>query len=680
MTSQDAGRFKSESGRNRLIDVGFVAGLLLLTVIVYLPAIRGGFIWDDEHYIYGNAPLRSLTGLYDIWFVKNAIPQYYPLVHTTFWLEYRLWGLNPTGYHVVNVLLHAAAAVFLRSLLQRMGVPGGTLAAFVFALHPVHVESVAWITERKNVLSAVFYLLAFRSYWQLVLQQQASPKPARYLASSVCWYALACGFFLAALWSKTVTCSLPAAILLAIWWKTGRLRSLDVLPVLPLFLIGLSFGLMTARIEREFVGAEGTAFNWSTAERCLIAGRAVWFYFGKLLWPSPLIFFYPKWTLDVTSVAQWLYPLSAVVFVSALWSLRNFIGRGPLVVALFYGGTLLPSLGFFNVYPMRYSFVADHFQYHASLGPIALFAAAVTQGCLRRSRASTALLDSRWLATAAASPVVLTLGLLTWQHAHKFADLEGLYRSVLADNWSCAIAHNNLGLILRSRGELKEALLHFREGVKFSETDDVQEQSNVAQTSGELLLEQGDVPAAIVQFDAALQLWPDFHRSHFYLAEAYARLGKIDLAAEHSMLAIQKGRQFPSAYRQLARLLFLKRDYVNAAAAYRIVLKAEADPEAAAELAWILATHWDSRIRNESEAQKLAEFAFQRTNYQAPLPFDALAAASASMGDFESAAKAAENACEIVRRSGDAAYLQELEERLGLYRAGQVYRLDPNDQ
>ena len=345
-----------------------------------MPALRGGFNWDDDAYVTNNLTLRSVHGLSQIWGQLTATPQYYPLVFTSFWLEYHLWGLNPLGYHVVNVLLHALAAMLLWRVLVRLQLPGAWLAAGIFALHPVAVESVAWVTERKNVLSAVFYFAAALAY----LRWRDDGTTTTGLRATSSWrslvlYLLSLALFICALFSKTVTASLPAALLLVIWWKHGRIAGRDVWPLLPFFVAGAALGLVTSWLERTHVGANGPEWALSFFDRCLIAGRALWFYAGKLFWPANLTFIYPRWQIDPGIWWQWLFPAAAIALVMILWSLRGRIGRGPLVAVLFFAGTLLPALGFANVYPMRYSFVADHFQYLASVGLIVLAAAGLTK-------------------------------------------------------------------------------------------------------------------------------------------------------------------------------------------------------------------------------------------------------------------------------------------------------------
>jgi hypothetical protein len=356
--------------------------LLTLVIAAYIPAIMGGFVWDDDDYVTRNPTLSGSGGLQRIWFEIGAVPQYYPLVHTSFWLEFHLWGLWPLGYHLVNVLFHGCSAILLWRVLLRLGVRGAWLAAAVFALHPVQVESVAWITERKNILSGVFYLSALLAYVRFLGLGRGGFGPRGRWG----WYWLALVLFLCALLSKTVTCSLPAAILLLLWWKRSRLRLNDVLSLVPFFVLGAALGLTTAWMEQHYVGAQGAEWALSWLDRCLIAGRALWFYVGKLVWPARLAFIYPRWQID-SALWQYCYPLAAVGLVVCLWVLRRRIGKAPLVAALYFGGTLGPALGFINVYPMRFSFVADHFQYMASVGLLTLMVGLLTTGLDRLARA-----------------------------------------------------------------------------------------------------------------------------------------------------------------------------------------------------------------------------------------------------------------------------------------------------
>ncbi|UCG32414.1 MAG: hypothetical protein JSU68_12200, partial [Phycisphaerales bacterium] len=269
--------------------------IVLFTLAAYLPAMKAGYVWDDPDYVTENELLRSLDGLGRIWVPGNT-PQYYPLVFTTFWIEYHLWELQPLGYHLTNILLHALSAVMVWRVLLRLRIPAAWLCATVFALHPVHVESVAWITERKNVLAVLFYLLSLRAYLGFVDHRRAG------------LYFAALALFGAALLSKTVTSSLPVVLLLIIWYRGGRFGAADLLNLLPFFIVGLCLSLLTVWLERHHVGARGVDWELSLPQRVLIAGRALWFYVATLLWPTRLTFIYPRWEPDPTRLVEWLAP------------------------------------------------------------------------------------------------------------------------------------------------------------------------------------------------------------------------------------------------------------------------------------------------------------------------------------------------------------------------------------
>ncbi len=435
----------------------FIAGALLATVTLaaYWPATGNGWIWDDESYVHENPHLRSVRGLAEIWLRPGAVPQYYPLVHTSYWLEYRVWGLAPSGYHAVNILIHAGSAVLLWRLLRRLEVPGAWAAAALFALHPVHVESVAWVTERKNVLSGFFDRASAAAYlrWAPPERPPGAETPPRL-------YAAAIALYVCALLSKTVTCSLPAALLLVRWWKRGRLEWADVRPLVPFFVIGIGLGVLTVWLEKANVGAAGPDWELSAVERVLIAGRALWIYAGKLAWPAPLVFFYPRFEVDAGEWRQYLYPAAAAAVVIGLWLARRRVGRGPLVAVLFFAGTLVPALGFFYDYTMRFSFDADHFQYIAS---IALITAAGEFGAAAAARIGR---RARLPAAAVLAAVLAALGTLTWQRCLAFRDAETLWRDTLGKNPDAWLAHNNLGVILRARGLDEEAIAHYRRSVE----------------------------------------------------------------------------------------------------------------------------------------------------------------------------------------------------------------------
>lgn len=524
----------AESATMRAPPWGAGVAVLLAVVAAYLPALRAGFIWDDDDYVTVNETLRSADGLRRIWLEVGATPQYYPLVHATFWIEYRLWGLNPLGYHAVNVTLHGLNAVLLGLLLRRLRVPGAWLAAALFGLHPVHVESVAWITERKNVLSAACYLGSLLAYQRFArLGEADGPRVGGF-------YGLALLLFALALFAKTVTCTLPAAILLLTWWQRGRLTWRDIAPTLPMFALGTALAAVTIWMEAHHVGAARVEWGLSWLDRVLIAGRAAWFYLGKLVWPHPLCFVYPRWTVDAGQVVAYLYPVAALLLLALLLVVRRRLGRGPLVAALYFGGTLVPALGFVNVYPMRYSFVADHFQYLASIGPLTLLAALAARGLEGGGRLPGGSRLGRSLALprrAAAMLCLIVLGLLgalTWRQAGWYRDAETLWRRTLAVNPGAWMAHNNLGDLLLRQGRVDEAAEHFAAAARL-EPDDAFAHNNLAIT----LHRQGRREEALSSFREALRRRPDYPEAHSNLAAVLIELGRYDEALQHLDAALR---------------------------------------------------------------------------------------------------------------------------------------------
>ncbi len=558
--------------RNSALLVTSGAVILLMTVVAYVPAMHGEFVWDDNLYVSENDTLSSSDGLSRIWFDIGATPQYYPLVFTMFWAERQLWGLDTFGYHVVNVLLHGLTAVLLWFVLRKLAVPGAWLAAAVFALHPVHVESVAWITERKNVLSGVFYMATLLAYLRFSGLPNVGGTPRRWG-----YYGLALLLFVCALFSKTVTCTLPAVLLLLVWWKAGRLRAEDVLPVVPMFVIGAALGLTIAATEANVVGAHGAEWDFSPVDRVLIAGRVAWFYLGKLLWPANLSFVYYRWQVDAAQWWQYLFPAAVAAVLAVLVLMRRRIGRGPLVAMLFFGGTLFPALGFFNVYFMRYSFVADHFQYLASIGPIVLAASVLTW--LGRMKKGTGASPKASVGTVSGNPlgagpllqrppfgvvicgtvVLLVLGTLTWRQSRVFANLETLWRDTLAKNPSAWSAHNNLGNLLFKRGDYAEAAKCYAEAVRLK-PDFPQALGGV----GISLARSGRHAEAVSYFERAVALRPHSAMQHRNLALSLTQVGRSQEAAEHFRQAIKFKPDWAEAHSDFASSLLRQGDMATA--------------------------------------------------------------------------------------------------------------------
>jgi len=541
--------------------------LTLASLAAYQPAWHGGRLWDDDSHIT-RSELRSAGGLWRIWVDLSATQQYYPIAHSAFWLQDKLWGDDTLGYHLVNIFLHLISAFLVAIILQWLEVPGAWLAAAIFALHPVQVESVAWITELKNTLSGVFYLGAFLAYLRFDKDRQTRH------------YAWAMALFVLALLSKTVTATLPAALLVVFWWQRGRLhRRRDGLPLVPFFVLGAVGGLLTAWAERTFGRAQGAEFQFTLIERGLIAGRAIWFYLGKLFWPTDLIFIYPRWQISRDAWWQYLYPLGVIALLSGLWLLRKR-SRAPLAAMLFFCGTLFPALGFINVYPFRYSFVADHFQYLASIAIIALFSAGLAN------------LVERWHvprkpAMAGTFALGGMLAFLTWSQSHQYADAETLYRTTISRNPSCWMAHVNLGSLMLS-SSTEEAMWHFKEAIRLK-PDLAEAYFDV----GSVLQKTGHLEEAIVKYNEAMRLAPDLAEAHNNLGNILQKMGHQEEALPHYREAVRLKPDFVLAYNNLGLALQRMGRFEEAIANFKEALRLRPDdPDIRANL-----TRASSRLR-----------------------------------------------------------------------------------
>jgi protein O-mannosyl-transferase len=480
-------------------DSVLCALIFCATLAAYFPAVRGGLLWDDSSHVT-KPSLQSFHGLWRIWFELGATQQYYPLLHSAFWLEHRMWGDAVVGYHLTNVVLHALSACLVVKIMKRLSLPGAWFAGFVFALHPVNVESVAWISEQKSTLSGVFYLASLLTYLQFDQDRRKSK------------YLLATGLFVLALLSKTVTATLPAVLLVIFWWRRGRLEwKRDVPPLLPWFALGITAGFFTSWVERTLIGARGADFILTSAQRVLIAGRAICFYAGKLLWPTNLTFFYPHWKIDPAVWWQWLFPAGVLaVGIGLVFAARRY--RGPLAGFLIFCGTLFPVLGFLNVYPFRYSYVADHFQYLASLGIIVPAASVLVPAIERIS-------SRRAVTVACCGMLIVVLGALTWRQSCMYRDVETLYRESLARNPGSWLAHYNLGVLFAEMpGRLPEAIAEYQAALQIR-PDFAEALVNLGIA---LSRTPGRLPDAIAEYQAALQIKPDYAEAHNNLGIALA--------------------------------------------------------------------------------------------------------------------------------------------------------------
>jgi len=512
---------------------GSAALLLAAALFAFFPSLTGGFLWDDSAHVTG-PQLRSLHGLWRIWFEAGATQQYYPLLHSAFWVEHRLWGDSVLGYHLANVALHAAAAWMLVLALRGLSFPAPLLAGLVFALHPVCVESVAWISEQKNTLSAAIYLASALLYLRFDGSRRRTA------------YSWAFALYVLALLTKSVTATLPAALLVVLWWRRGRLDwRRDVFPLTPWFAVGTASGLFTAWMEEKFIGAEGAEFSFTAVQRTLLAGRAVVFYIRSLAWPGKLMFVYPRWSLKSDMPLAWACLIGVLALALALVALARR-RRGPLAGFLFFVGTLFPVLGFVNVYPFRFSFVADHFQYLASIGLLvpAAWGLSWIAGRLPLGAAGRSCLV---LAVPAA------LGVLSWRQCRIYRDPDTLYRSTIAANPSAWLAHYNLAVSLgMGPGHIAEAISEYETTLRLK-PDHWEARNNLATALTKLPGRLGD---AIAQYELALRYNPDFAEAHNNLGVALDGVpGREGEAREQLRAAIRIRPDYAVAHCNLGNLL-----------------------------------------------------------------------------------------------------------------------------
>jgi tetratricopeptide (TPR) repeat protein len=531
--------------------------------------LRAGFIWDDDGHVTRPA-LQGLSGLGRIWTQLGATQQYYPVLHTAFWLEHRAWGDAPGPYHVANILAHSVAACLLALLVESLLAiePTGAFrtlgsrwlaawgTAFLFALHPMGVESVAWISEQKNTLSAVFAVGSAVVY----LRSGRSGRGWEYPAASL--------LFVAAILTKSVTVTLPAALLVLLWWREGRLDRRDIARLVPWLVVGAAVGCVTAWVERTYIGANGVSFTMSAATRAALAGRIAWFYATTWTWPKGLLFVYPRWSMD-GSFREWVGTVGVLGVIGFGLVLRRQ-NRGLLAAALLFLGVLFPALGFFNVYPFVFSYVADHFAYLATAVLDAALAIGVAGWMLRDNRRLAAVYLCLFAALAAACAVA------TFRDARPYVSAEALYRRTLVGNPDAWLAQGNLGTILLDRGAIPEAIEHLKQARALNPLY-AEPANNLANAYsrqhdwndalplyaeavrlrptyvdaylnwGNALSETGHYAEAIERYRSALALRPDSAKAYYQLGNAYGNSGDLDSAIAAYARAATLNPAYPEA-------------------------------------------------------------------------------------------------------------------------------------
>lgn len=694
-----AGRFVEFVGRHRVIALGLA--LMTLVAATYLPVWRAGFIWDDDMHVTANPCVVGPEGFADIWTSSHA--RIGPLVISSFWLEHRLWGLNPRPYHLVNVALHALNALLLWRVLMAMHVRGAWLGAALWALHPVQVETAAWITELKNTQSGLFFLITILFFLRW-LDRSCHANLGTHRDYTI---SLICAFL--AMASKSSTVVLPVLLGLCWWWKERTWRWRNAIWLVPfLFLSALSSALSVWTQKLE--GGISEQWHRTIPERMIVAGKVVWFYLGKLAWPEPLMFIYPRWEVNATSVTQWLPLMALAALLAMAWWKRDCWRALFMMVACFVAA-LLPVLGIIDHFFLRYSFVGDHFQYLASMAPLACVAAGVAVASGKREGLVRLLLCGLGLLVMAA------LGARSWQYVHVFQSSAALWNDTLAKNpsswmaWnnlglesfsrgefvlarqryekSLALfpgnseAHNNLGRIAADEGRFDEAIAHCRRAIQLR-SDNL----DARLTLSRALFEKGDADGAIAEWRRTIELFPAAADARVSLAVAMMEKGQLEEAIEQCGRAVQSQPRNAAAHNTLGAALLragrlnealaayqravaiddgLAAAHFNFAQALRLARRIEESVEhyekAAAlmpdtvsvlnNFAWILATCPDGKLRNPARARELAEHANSLIQGRDALVFRTLAAASAASGDFAGALQEVELGLFVARSNKD---------------------------
>ena len=651
-----------------------------MVLLSYLPAWNAGFVWDDNLYVTNNPLITAPDGLWRIWFTADAPSQYFPFTYTAFRFEHALWGFHPAGYHLTNIILHAANAVLAWRLLKRLAVPGAWLAAAIFALHPVQVETVAWITEQKNLLMCLFFLMTMICWIRFL------DGPRKF------WYLLALALYALALASKTTACTLPAALLLVLWVRRQPITWIRLAQIVPFLVMAIGMGLLTMWWERYHIGTHGTLFSLTLPERLLVASHAIWFYLGKLLWPVGLTFSYPKWSLNAGSALAYGWWLAFMGAVIAIYLLRGRLGRGIETALVFFIATLSPVLGFIMLYTFRYTYVADHYQYLACLGVIALAAAGIT----------IALKQDRWLRTIVSGSLLAVLAVLTYRQSREYADSDTLWRATIRKNPASFIAHSNLGYFLDQQGDWDQAVEEFQKAITLEPGA-----WEAYYDLGNAYAERSSPDVAVVAYELAIKNNPDWAPAYLNLANTYLKMGRIGDATLAYQQAIAKDPRNSDAHDNYGLALFEQGNIAEATAHYRQAIEldpantqahinygkalartgrpaeaiaewqaaARLDPrsvEAWNNLAWIRATCPDAAYRNGAQAVEFARRANELAGDN-PITLGTLGAAQAASGNFSEALATAQRGLDLATAQDDRRVINALEAQIAGYRKGKAF-------
>jgi len=548
-----------QSNTNRRTNLLLMLLLVVGTVVIYTPALTAGFIWDDDVHFTANEVVRRWRGITDIWTSRAAV--YYPLVLTSGWALHKVAGFNPVVFHSATLGLHITNALLLVLLLKRFRIPGAWVAGFLFAWHPMQVESVAWVTELKNTQSAFFLFLSLLAlqcsgfFDRLAMETKRDKR----------WHAVAVVLFALALLSKPSVVMVPVALLAVVWWRRGIRHWLDVDALFPFFMLSLLASGWTVWEQRYSSGAQGFEWSHGLVERIALSGQVLWFYLRQVVLPHPVMFLYPQWSIGAGTLFAWI-PLAVAIAAGGicLWKSRTW-GRYPGLVLWWFVVLVFPVMGFFNVYFMRYSWVADHFVYVPIIS-ICAGAGAAWMWLARRQR------------IAAIALAVLVLGSYAWmshRHANTFRNPETLWTAAIQANPSAWMAWNNLGLIHAGRGEFDEAEKNYESALQYNPRH-----YEALHNLGLLRLAETNAVAALDYFDQAITLRPDLFVASLNRGKALELLGDYDQAFDAYEHSVELHPPLEAGYVSIALLAEKTGDAARAVDAYeRLLFRKNADTQ-----------------------------------------------------------------------------------------------------
>ena len=681
------------------LPLGMLAGAAIIAVVaflVYSPSISGGFVLDDDQLLTENIFIKSSEGLYQFWCTSKPV-DYWPATNTTFWLEWRLWGMQSTGYHVTNLILHIVESWLIWVILRKLRIPGAFWAAIIFTVHPVNVEATAWIAQRKDVTAMLFFLLSILWYLKDLSQSMGDDngsrcEPAAYSAHGVCrlhfnrWYWMSLLAFVLAMLGKGSTAVLPALLLGIVWWMRPLSRR-DLVRIAPFFLVGVALAGVNVWFQSHGIGKGIRTAGFT--DRLAGAGCEVWFYLYKAVMPIDLSFVYRQWKIEAVNPLLWLPLLAALAVTAVLWVYRGSWGRPLLFAWGFFGVALVPVLGFTDVGFMKYSLVADRYQHIAIIGVIAL-ASAGLGGWQRRAHGG-----AYRVATVVAVVTVGALALLAMRQNGLYHDAKTLYEATLLKNSDCWMVRNNLGHAMANMGRLPEAMEQFKESLRLN-PDYAEAHSNLAFG----LMQTGQYEKAIKHCETALRLKKnEYPEAHYNLGTALINVGRLPEAIEHFEQALKLNPFYPDAENSLGSALLKTDRLAEALEHYKKALSLKPDfADAHFNLGSVLASlgrypeaieHYQRALAlnandpdyyylmggtliETGQPRQALVYLQQALRLKPDFPevYYILAMAYASMHQSSQAIAAAQKALEIARSKGQTALAKQTEDWLKSYRAG----------